>query len=145
MKEWQKELYIYRLTPAPPKKDDLQEYIDLYLETKNETYFSYFLHYYESKLNETAMDVVKDYAMFGHFADIKDVCVFGIVKALQSYNAADGVSFITYKTRIMWAEIHDYIRQMRAGFTVESEAAYANLRKIMAIYNKESMTIAPLP
>lgn len=31
MKEWQKELYIYRLSPAPPRKDDLQEYIDLYL------------------------------------------------------------------------------------------------------------------
>lgn len=137
MKEWQKELYIYRLTPAPPKKDDLQEYIDLYLETKNETYFSYFLHYYESTLNTTAMDVVRDYAMYGHFSDIKDACVFGIVKALQSYNATDGVPFITYKTRMMWAEIHDYVRQMRAGFTVESEATYANLRKIMAIYNKQ--------
>ena len=29
MKEWQKELYIYRLSPAPPRKDDLQEYIVL--------------------------------------------------------------------------------------------------------------------
>ena len=28
MKEWQKELYIYRLSTAPPRKDDLQEYID---------------------------------------------------------------------------------------------------------------------
>ncbi len=34
MKEWQKELYIYRLSPAPPRKDDLQEYIDLYLAEK---------------------------------------------------------------------------------------------------------------
>ena len=45
MKEWQKELYIYRLSPAPPKKDDLQEYIDLYLAEKDETYLSWFLHY----------------------------------------------------------------------------------------------------
>lgn len=29
MKEWQKELYIYRLSPVPPRKDDLQEYIEL--------------------------------------------------------------------------------------------------------------------
>lgn len=42
MKEWQKELYIYRLSPAPPKKDDLQEYIDLYLAEKDETYLSWF-------------------------------------------------------------------------------------------------------
>ena len=49
MKEWQKELYIYRLSPAPPRKDDLQEYIDLYLAEKNETYLSWFLHYYEPR------------------------------------------------------------------------------------------------
>ena len=137
MKEWQKELYIYRLTPAPPKKDNLQEYIDLYLKTNNEIYFPYFLHYYEPTLNTTAIEVVRDYAMYEHFADIKDVCVFGIIKALQSYDSKSDTPFITYKTRIMWAEIHDYVRQMRAGFTVESETAYANLRKIMAIYNKQ--------
>ncbi|MGN1466702.1 MAG: hypothetical protein ACI4W1_00185 [Ruminococcus sp.] len=37
MKEWQKELYIYRLSPAPPKKDNLQEYINLYLAENDET------------------------------------------------------------------------------------------------------------
>lgn len=36
MKEWQKELYIYRLSPVPPRKDDLQEYIELYLTEKDE-------------------------------------------------------------------------------------------------------------
>jgi hypothetical protein len=28
--DWKQDLYRYRLTPAPPKKDDFQDYIDLY-------------------------------------------------------------------------------------------------------------------
>ena len=58
MKEWQKELYIYRLSPAPPRKDDLQEYIDLYFAEKDEEYLSWFLHYYEPTLNTTVMGIV---------------------------------------------------------------------------------------
>lgn len=136
MKEWQKELYIYRLSPAPPRKDDLQEYIKLYLTEKNETYFNWFMHYYEPTLNTTAMGIVQQYSMFGHFIDIKESCVFGIAKALKSYDISSSVPFLTYKTRIMWEEIHNYIRTMRNGLSVESTDTYANLRKIMAIYNQ---------
>lgn len=75
MKKWQKELYIYRLSPAPPKKDDLQEYIDLYLAEKEEKYLSWFLHYYEPTLNTTVMGIVQRYSMFGHFLDIKGACL----------------------------------------------------------------------
>lgn len=124
MKEWQKELYIYRLSPAPPKKDDLQEYIELYLAEKDEKYLSWFLHYYESTLNTTVMGIVQRYAMFGHFLDIKEACVLGILRALEKYNPNCGTPFITYKTRIMWEEIHNYIRTMRTGFTVQSDDEY---------------------
>jgi DNA-directed RNA polymerase specialized sigma subunit len=116
VKEWQKELYIYRLNPAPPRINDLQEYIELYLKEKDNTYFNWFMHYYEPTLNSTAMDTVQQYAMYGHFLDIKEACVFGIVKALNSYELTRGVPFLTYKTRIMWEEIHEYIRSMRRGF-----------------------------
>ena len=82
MKEWQKELYIYRLSPVPPRKDDLQEYIELYLTEKDEKYLSWFLYYYEPTLNTTVMGIVQRYAMFGHFLDIKEACVLGILRAL---------------------------------------------------------------
>lgn len=81
MKERQKELY--RLSPAPPKKDDLQAYIDLYLAEKDEKYLSWFLHYYEPTLNTTVMGIVHRYSMFGHFLDIKKACVLGIPRALE--------------------------------------------------------------
>ncbi len=133
-KEWQKELYIYRLSPVPPRKDDLQEYIELYLTEKDEKYLSWFLHYYEPTLNTTVMGIVQRYAMFGHFLDIKEACVLGILWALEKYNPNGGTPFITYKTRIMWEEIHNYIRTMRTGFTVQSNDEYQNLRNVMLLY-----------
>lgn len=135
MKEWQKELYIYRVTPAPPKKDDLQEYINLYLAEKDDKYISWFLHYYEPTLNTVCINAVQRYAMQGHFLDIKEACVFGIFKALQEYTDTT-VPFITFKTRIMWEEIHSYIRTMRTGLTVQSDDEYLTLRKAMALFEK---------
>ena len=133
MKEWQKELYQYRLSPTPPKKD-LQEYIDLYLAEKEGFYLSWFLHYYEPILNTTVMGIIQRYSMFGHFLDLKEACILGILRALEAYDPQSKVPFITYKTRIMWEEIHDYIRTMRTGFTVQSEHEYRNLRNIMHLY-----------
>lgn len=135
MKEWQKELYIYRLTPAPPKKDDLQEYIELYLADKDDKYIAWFLHYYEPTLNTVCINAVQRYAMQGHFIDIKETCVLGIFKALQEYTDT-AVPFITFKTRIMWEEIHSYIRTMRTGLTVQSDDEYLTLRKAMALFEK---------
>ena len=133
VKEWQKELYIYRLTPAPPKKDNLQEYIDLYLAEKDDKFLSWFLHYYEPKINTIAMDKAQKYAMQGYFLDIKEACVVGIFKALQEYKDTS-VPFVVFKARIMQEEIHNYIRTMRTGFTVQSDDEYRNLRNIMRLY-----------
>lgn len=135
MYEWQKEQYIYQLCPAPPKKDDLQEYINLYLNEKNDLYFSWFLHYYEPILNTTVIDIVQRYAMQGHFLDIKEICILGILLALNEYSIESSIPFITYKTRIMWNEVHRYIRTMRTGLTVPSDSEYKKVRKAMRIYN----------
>lgn len=40
MKVWEKELEIYRLTPAPPKENDLQKYILNYLAEKDDKYIA---------------------------------------------------------------------------------------------------------
>ena len=93
----------------------------------------WFLHYYESVLNDTAREAIERYSMEGHFADIKQACVTGIFKALQSYDKDTHGNFITYKVRVMWNEIHEYIRQMRTGLTVPSENKYRTLRQIMRL------------
>lgn len=128
------DLYIYKIYPVPPKTEDLQDYIDLYFAEKDDKYLMWFLHYYEPILNDTVNDVIERYSMQGHFADIKQACVTGIFKALQEYDKEKNGNFITYKVRIMWNEIHEYIRQMRTGYTVPSESKYRTLRRIMKLY-----------
>ena len=36
MKNWEQDLYSYKIHPAPPKKEDLQEYIDLYVSVPSQ-------------------------------------------------------------------------------------------------------------
>ncbi len=136
MKEWEKELYIYRLTPAPPKEYDLQKYILNYLTQRDDKYISWFLHYYERTLNEKSMAIVQDYAMYGHFVDIKQVYVIGLLKSLQEYDPARGVPFIVYKEYAAMREVHEYIRTMRTGFTVQSNDEYLRLRKAMRLFRE---------
>ena len=136
MKEWEKELVIYRLTPAPPKENDLQKYISNYLAQKDDKYISWFLHYYERTLNEKAMAIVQDYAMYGHFLDIKQAYVIGMLKALQDYDVSRGVLFIVYKEYSAMREVHEYIRTMRTGFTIQSNDEYLRLRKAMRLFHE---------
>lgn len=133
MKEWEKELQLYRLAPAPPKENDLQKYILYYLSEKDDKYIAWFLHYYEHTVNDKTMAVVQDYAMFGHFLDIKQAYITGMLKALRDYDPNRGVPFIVYKEYAAMREVHEYIRTMRTGFTVQSNDEYLRLRKAMRL------------
>ena len=134
--EWKQDLYRYRLTPAPPKKDDFQEYIALHFAEKDEKYLSWFLHYYETILNTEIMSTVQEYSLRGHFIDLKQAAVYGILKALANYDISLGVPFLVYKEYYVKNEIGDYIRTMRTGYTVQSSDEYKLLRRAMALYNK---------
>ena len=133
---WKDDLYLYRLTPAPPRKDNFQEYMDLYFAERDEKYFDWFLHYYEPILNTRAMNTVQEYSMRGHFVDLKQAAVFGILKALANYDVSLGVPFLVYKEHYVKNEVDEYIRTMRTGYTVQSSDEYKLLRKAMALYNK---------
>ena len=77
MKDWEKQLKRYQLSPPPPKMT-LQAYILKYLESGDEIYFRWFLHAVEPMLNQTASAMVQHYAMYGFFPDLKQACVEGI-------------------------------------------------------------------
>lgn len=136
MKEWEKELEIYRLTPAPPKENDLQKYILNYIAEKDDKYIAWFLHYYEKTINDKVFSIVQDYAMYGHFMDIKQAYVIGLLKALQDYDPTRSVPFIVYKEYAAMREVHEYIRTMRTGFTVQSNDEYLRLRKAIRLFRE---------
>lgn len=125
------QLWMYQLRPAPSRKVDLQEYIDLYFAEKDDKYFAWFLHYYEPALNKTARSMVKQYAMEGHFNGIKSAFVYGLWLALLNYDPASGVPFLIFKKHFVQDEIHNYIRTMRLCFTVPTRDEYEILRLIM--------------
>ena len=135
MKEWEKELYSYQLTPAPPKIPP-QEYIEKYLAEKDEKYFSWYLHYNEKYINEKVKGYVQEYAMQGHFIDMKSAYIFGLLQALQNYDPEKGASFNSFQAYYTKEAIDDYIRTMRTGYTIPSGDEYALLRKAMALYAK---------
>ena len=127
-----KDLNMYRITPPPPKWD-LQEYIRLYVQTRNDKYFYWFLHYYEPQMNYLAKEYRITYKMEEHFADIKQAMAYGLCKALVNYDISKS-PFFPYANRYMEREAHNYIRTMRTGYSIQSEFEYARLRKAMAIY-----------
>ena len=134
MKDWEKDLKRYQLSPPPPKMT-LQEYILKYLESGDESYLRWFLHAVEPMLNQTASAMVQHYAMYGFFPDLKQACVEGILKALQAYDPDKGTPFWWYARQYHIPEaIHDFIRLARPGFTVQSKDEYDALRKVMWLY-----------
>ena len=134
MNDWEKDLHIYWLAPAPPKYENYQKYFDLYFAEKDEKYLSWFLHYYEKELNTKAKGFVNEYAMYGHFVDLKQAYVMGMMKALQRYDISRGVPFLSYKELPAMNEVHAYIRTMRTGYSVQSSYADEQLRKVMRQY-----------
>jgi DNA-directed RNA polymerase specialized sigma subunit len=133
---WAEELYLYRIKPAPPKKNDFQEYIALYCAEKDEKYLKWFLHYFEPRINTVIMQTVQETAMQGHFVDLKQAYIFGICKALQKYDISTGVPFLIFKEFYVKNETDNYIRTMRHGYSVQSLDEYRTLKKAMALYAK---------
>ena len=118
MNDWEKDLKIYRLEQTPPKYENYQEYFERYFAEKDEKYISWFLHYYEKELNTKARGFVNEYAMYGHFVDLKQAFVMGMMEALQRYDISLGVPFLNYKKFYAMNAVHTYIRTMRTGYTV---------------------------
>ena len=134
MNDWEKDLHIYRLDPAPPKYENYQMYFDLYFVEKDEKYLSWFLHYYENELNTKARGFVNEYAMYGHFLDLKQTFVLGLMEALQRYDISRGIPFLVFKELPAMNAVHTYIRTMRTGYSVPSSYADEQLRKVMWQY-----------
>ena len=106
------------------------------LAEKDEKYFSWYLHYNEKYINEKVKGCVQEYAMQGHFMDMKSAYIFGLLQALQNYDSEKGASFNTFQAFYTKEAIDDYIRTTRTGYTIPSEDEYALLYKAMALYAK---------
>ena len=128
---------IYKME-EPPKIESKTKWYEkaeacfqTYFESHDPYYYHGFLHYYEPTLNRIASGFMLRYAMPGHFADLKQEAVLGLLEAEQHYDPQKGSHFLQYSKNYMKNRMHYYIRKMRRGCTVTSAYADRKLRTVM--------------
>ena len=110
--------------------------IQRYFRTRISRYFLGFLHYYEPTINCIVTGYMLRYAMGGHFADLKQEAVLGILEAADHYNYSHKKPFQRYAIRYIENRLHGYTHRTQRECTVETDYAYEKLRRVMASFNE---------
>lgn len=98
---------FFRMIEPPEIKENMNWYemagycIQTYFQTGKRYYYHSFLHYFEPTLNRIAAGFMLRYAMIGHFADLKQEAVLGLLEAEQHYDPAKGTPFLKYGRQYM--------------------------------------------
>lgn len=92
--------HIFRLDPAPPKVEDINDYIVSAVRENDLIYFTYFLHHYEPRLNKRVYRFLLTEGIDRYdplrFLDYKLSCVLAMLVCLQNYVPDKGADFLTY-------------------------------------------------
>jgi len=130
--------HIFRLDPAPPKVEDINDYIISAVRENDVTYFTYFLHHYESRLNKRVYRFLQTEGIDRYdplrFLDYKLSCVLAMLECLQNYAPDKGADFLTYAHRFIGNALLDCRRQEEAG-SFKSLDEYKAARGIAWLYN----------
>ena len=129
---------IFRLDPAPPKVEDINDYIISAVRENDLTYFTYFLHHYESRLNKRVYRFLLTEGIDRYdplrFLDYKLSCVLAMLECLQNYVPDKGADFLTYAHHFIGNALLDCRRQEEAGL-FKSLDEYKTARGIAWLYN----------
>ena len=128
------EYITLRQEPLPPRMD-LQQYIAAYFSERDDKYISWFLHYYETRINKAVFAIAQKYYMLNCFADLKQSYVLGILKALKHYDISIGVPFTVYLKHYAENEVMEFIRTTSPGYTTSNTAEFRKMRQIMAVWS----------
>lgn len=129
---------IFRLDPAPPKAENINAYIVSAVRENDLTYFTYFLHYYEPRLNKRVyrfllIEGIDRYDPL-RFLDYKLSCVLAMLECLQNYVPDKGADFLTYVHHFIGNALLDCRRREEAG-SFKSLDEYKAARGIAWLYN----------
>ena len=129
---------IFRLDPAPPKVEDINDYIVAAVRENDLNYFTYFLHHYESRLNKRVYRFLLTEGIDRYdslrFLDYKLSCVLAMLECLPNYAPDKGADFLTYAHHFIGNAILDCRRQEEAG-SFKSLDEYKAARGIAWLYN----------
>lgn len=129
---------IFRLDPAPPKVENINAYIVRAVQEQDTTYFLYFLHYYEPRLNRRVYRFLLNEGFYQYdpdrFLDYKLSCVLVLWECLPSYDPDMGAEFLTYAHHFIGNALLDHRRHEEAG-SFKSLDEYKAARGIAWLYN----------
>jgi len=129
---------IFRLTTAPPKVEDINNYIISAVRENDLTYFTYFLHHSEPRLNKRVYRFLLTEGIYRYdplcFLDYKLSFILAVLECLSNYDPDKGADFLTYAHHFIGNALLDCRRQEEAG-SFKSLDEYKAARGIAWLYN----------
>lgn len=116
--------------------DDLNAYFVEAIKNGDKGYFEAFIRSYEPVLQSRAERFVSHYNLSADDTeDIKQIFLETLWFAFLGYDAADSIPLLQYVKKAAVVRQLDYIRTTKNACTVPTQNGYAELRKVMRIYN----------
>lgn len=121
-----------------PPEMELNDYIVEYKQTSDDYWLNCFLHRFEkTKLNGWVYKLCDDYSQYSRYKDFKQEMISVLFEKLFDYDSTVGTTLLQYANHDIKNAIHDYMRK-NAGVFLLSDRYYRNLRKVNAIYYRDS-------
>lgn len=116
--------------------DDLNAYFVEAIKNGDKGYFEAFIRAYEPVLQSRAERFVSRYNLSADDTeDIKQIFLEALWFAFLGHDAADPIPLLQYVKKAAVQRQLDYIRTTKNACTVPTQNGYADLRKVMRIYN----------
>ena len=116
--------------------DDLNAYFVEAIKSQDKGYFEAFIRSYEPVLQSRAERFVSHYNLSADDTeDIKQIFLETLWFAFLGYDAADPIPLLQYVKKAAVMRQLDYIRTTKNACTVPTQNGYAELRKVMRVYN----------
>ena len=116
--------------------DDLNTYFVEAIKGQDKGYFEAFIRAYEPVLQSRVERFVSHYNLSADDTeDIKQIFLETLWFAFLGYDAADPIPLLQYVKKAAVMRQLDYIRTTKNACTVPTQNGYAELRKVMRIYN----------
>ena len=116
--------------------DDLNAYFVEAIKSRDKGYFEAFINAYEPVLQNRTERFVSHYNLSADDTDdIKQIFLETLWFAFLGYDVADPIPLLQYVKKSAEMRQLDYIRTTKNACTVPTQNGYAELRKVMRIYN----------
>ncbi len=128
--------WMYQLSPAPPRLGDFNDYFVRAIETRDHSFFSAFLHYYEPLLNKKARRFIETYAINAdYFPDLKQTFVSVLWEQFLKYDKNNEIPLLQIAKHPINEAWHSMVAR-QIGAVAMSAKMYALWRKVAFIVNQ---------